>query len=56
MINAAGFERRIHQSFLQYLESLSQYRPDLIINFEGMNDVYSVASGTPSTYVPVKPS
>jgi lysophospholipase L1-like esterase len=47
VINAAGFERRIHQSFLQYLESLSQYRPDLIINFEGMNDVYSVASGTP---------
>jgi lysophospholipase L1-like esterase len=47
VINAAGFERRIHQSFLQYLESLSQYEPDLIINFEGMNDVYSVASGTP---------
>jgi lysophospholipase L1-like esterase len=47
VINAAGFERRIHQSFLQYLESLSQYDPDLIINFEGMNDVYSVASGTP---------
>jgi lysophospholipase L1-like esterase len=47
VINAAGFERRIHQSFLQYLESLTQYRPDLIIGFEGMNDVYSVASGTP---------
>ncbi|HUE17060.1 MAG TPA: SGNH/GDSL hydrolase family protein, partial [Planctomycetaceae bacterium] len=47
VINAAGFERRIHQSFLQYLESLTQYRPDLIIDFEGMNDVYSVASGTP---------
>ena len=47
MINAAGFERRIHQSFLQYLESLSQFQPDLIINLEGMNDVYSVASGTP---------
>jgi lysophospholipase L1-like esterase len=47
VINAAGFERRIHQSFLQYLESLSQYQPDLIISFEGMNDVYSIASGTP---------
>jgi lysophospholipase L1-like esterase len=47
VINAAGFERRIHQSFLQYLESLSQYDPDLIINLEGMNDVYSIASGTP---------
>src|SRR5580704_11337371 len=32
VINAAGFERRIHQSFLQYLASLSQYAPDLIIN------------------------
>ena len=47
VINAAGFERRIHQSFLQYLESLSQFQPDLIINLEGMNDVYSIASGTP---------
>jgi len=47
VINAAGFERRIHQSFLQYLESLSQFQPDLIISFEGMNDVYSIASGSP---------
>jgi lysophospholipase L1-like esterase len=47
VINAAGFERRIHQSFLQYLESLSQFQPDLIINLEGMNDVYSISSGTP---------
>jgi len=47
VINAAGFERRMHQSFLQYLESLSQFQPDLIINLEGMNDVYSIISGTP---------
>ena len=47
VINAAGFERRIHQSFLQYLVSLSLFHPDLIINFEGMNDVYSIASGSP---------
>ena len=47
VINAAGFERRIHQSFLQYLETLSQFHPDLIINLEGMNDVYSIASGDP---------
>ena len=47
VINAAGFERRIHQSFLQYLETLSQFHPDLIINLEGMNDIYSIASGTP---------
>jgi lysophospholipase L1-like esterase len=47
VINAAGFERRIHQSFLQYLASLSRFQPDLIINLEGMNDIYSIASGTP---------
>jgi lysophospholipase L1-like esterase len=47
VINAAGFERRIHQSFLQYLVTLSGFQPDLIINLEGMNDVYSVASGAP---------
>ena len=47
VVNAAGFERRIHQSFLQYVQTLSQYRPDLIINLDGMNDVYSLVSGTP---------
>ncbi len=47
VINAAGFERRIHQSLIQYLESLSQFQPDLIINLDGMNDVYSVVTGTP---------
>jgi lysophospholipase L1-like esterase len=47
VINAAGFERRIHQSLIQYIESLSQFHPDLIINLEGMNDVYSLATGTP---------
>lgn len=47
VINAAGFERRIHQSLIQYIETLSQFQPDLIINLEGMNDVYSLATGTP---------
>jgi lysophospholipase L1-like esterase len=47
VINAAGFERRIHQSLIQYLETLSQFQPDLIINLDGMNDVYSVVTGTP---------
>jgi hypothetical protein len=47
VINAAGFERRIHQSLIQYLETLSQFHPDLIINLDGMNDVYSVVTGTP---------
>jgi hypothetical protein len=47
VINAAGFERRIHQSFIQYLQTLTRFQPDLIISLEGMNDVYSLASGTP---------
>jgi lysophospholipase L1-like esterase len=47
VINAAGFERRIHQSLIQYIETLSQFQPDLVINFDGMNDVYSLATGTP---------
>jgi lysophospholipase L1-like esterase len=47
VINAAGFERRIHQSLIQYIESLSQFHPDMIINLDGMNDVYSLATGTP---------
>jgi hypothetical protein len=47
VINAAGFERRIHQSFLQYVSSIAPCHPDLVISLEGMNDVYSVVSGTP---------
>jgi len=47
VINAAGFERRIHQSLIQYIETLSQFQPDLIINLDGMNDVYSLVTGTP---------
>ena len=47
VINAAGFERRIHQSLIQYIETLSQFHPDLIINLDGMNDVYSLVTGTP---------
>jgi lysophospholipase L1-like esterase len=47
VINAAGFERRIHQSLIQYLAALSQFQPDLIINLDGMNDVYSLVTGTP---------
>jgi lysophospholipase L1-like esterase len=47
VINAAGFERRIHQSLIQYIETLSQFHPDLIISLEGMNDVYSLITGTP---------
>jgi lysophospholipase L1-like esterase len=47
VINAAGFERRIHQSLIQYIETLSQVHPDLIINLDGMNDVYSLVTGTP---------
>jgi lysophospholipase L1-like esterase len=47
VINAAGFERRVHQSMIQYIETLSQFQPDLIINLEGMNDVYSLVTGTP---------
>jgi lysophospholipase L1-like esterase len=47
VINASGFERRIHQSFIQYVQSLAKFHPDVIVNLEGMNDVYSIASGTP---------
>jgi lysophospholipase L1-like esterase len=47
VVNAAGFERRIHQSLIQYIETLSQFQPDLIINLDGMNDVYSLVTGTP---------
>lgn len=47
VITAAAFERKLHQSLLIYLESISRFSPDIIITLDGMNDLPTLASGTP---------
>jgi len=47
VITAAAYERKFHQSFLSYLEVISRFSPDYVVNMEGWNDVSSIVSGTP---------
>jgi lysophospholipase L1-like esterase len=47
VITAATYERRFHQSLIAYLETISQFDPDVIVNVDGMNDVGSIATGEP---------
>jgi len=47
VINAASYQRRFHQSVLLYMESISRFSPDFVVNIEGWNDIYSFVSGTP---------
>ena len=47
VVTAATYRRRFHQSVMHYMESLSRYAPDYVVNIDGQNDVPSFASGTP---------
>ncbi|MBF0454596.1 MAG: hypothetical protein HQL72_07230 [Magnetococcales bacterium] len=48
VINAAATDRMLHQSMLYYLETISRYSPDLVINVDGYNDLfYGMMSGRP---------
>ncbi|MBF0588453.1 MAG: hypothetical protein HQL53_04935 [Magnetococcales bacterium] len=48
VINAAAVDRTLHQSMLYYLETVSRFSPDLLINLDGYNDLlYSLTSGRP---------
>lgn len=45
VITAATINRTFHQSVLTYLEQISRFSPDLVINFEGYNDIYTLPEG-----------
>ncbi|MBF0381616.1 MAG: hypothetical protein HQL69_11395 [Magnetococcales bacterium] len=48
VINAAATDRMLHQSMLYYLETISRFSPDIIINLDGYNDLhYGIMSGRP---------
>jgi hypothetical protein len=48
VINAAAVDRTLHQSMIYYLETISRFQPDIIINLDGYNDLfYGMMSGRP---------
>lgn len=47
VVTAAAFGRRMHQSFVEYLATISRFSPDVIITLDGMNDLGSLVTGTP---------
>lgn len=48
VINAASVDRTLHQSMIYYLETISRFSPDIIINLDGYNDLmYGLTSGRP---------
>ena len=48
VINAAASDRLLHQSMIYYLETISRYSPDIVINLDGYNDLFfGMMSGRP---------
>lgn len=49
VINATGVQRMIHQSVIYYMETLSQFKPDIVISLDGMNDLSDFLGISPYT-------
>ena len=48
VINAAASDRLLHQSMIYYLETISRFSPDIVINMDGYNDLFfGMMSGRP---------
>ncbi len=47
VITAATHNRMLHQSMHYYLETVSRFSPDYVVNLDGYNDIFSIVSGTP---------
>jgi len=45
VINAASYSFQLHQSILLYLETVSRFKPDLVIDMDGFNDIESIYTG-----------
>jgi hypothetical protein len=45
VINAACYGWQLHQSMIYYLETVSLYKPDIVIDMDGYNDVLSFCTG-----------
>lgn len=45
VVNAAVYTFQLHQSMVLYLERVSRFRPDIVINMEGFNDLGTLVTG-----------
>ncbi|NSW45216.1 MAG: hypothetical protein HPY79_05330 [Bacteroidales bacterium] len=49
VINATGVQRMVHQSVIYYMETISQFKPDIVISLDGMNDITDFLGISPYT-------
>lgn len=49
VINASGVQRMIHQSVIYYMETILQFKPDIVITLDGMNDLTDFLGLSPYT-------
>jgi len=49
VINATGVQRMVHQSVIYYMETISQFKPDIVISLDGMNDLTDFLGISPYT-------
>ena len=47
VINACAPQRMLHQSINYYLETLSNFNPDIVISLDGMNDLTTICGISP---------
>lgn len=47
VLNFAATQRMIHQSLAYYLETISDYNPDILISMDGMNDISTLMGISP---------
>ncbi len=47
VVTAAAVSRSLHQSLAYYLETVSRFSPDWVVNLEGFNDLPHLYTGTP---------
>jgi hypothetical protein len=47
VVNAAAYDKRMHQTFTDYVSTISRFSPDFVINMDGHNDLNAFVSGTP---------
>lgn len=47
VVNACSFQWMLHQSIAYYLETISEFNPDIIISIDGNNDIASMCGFSP---------
>ncbi|HWB64473.1 MAG TPA: hypothetical protein VG603_13235 [Chitinophagales bacterium] len=45
VVNYAGYERQLHQSMLAYVTQVYRFKPDIVVNMDGFNDLININNG-----------